>query len=311
MLGAVLALCSAAAFSVNSILIRRGVVRTSPTHAAFITVVMGLPMFVVAALVSGQLLQSGDLALSGYGYLAAGGVINFIVGRQLNYMAIEALGAARAAPFQALTLPYSVLIAFLFLGEGVSWFTGIGVALIVIGPAVMVERRKRVPVVVAAGPVAVEDAPAFVPRQLEGYVTAALASVAYGTSPILFRAAVAGHSGLTILSGTVAYAAATAVLLASTFFPARRYLVRSLEPQTLRLYFGASASVFAAQMFRFLALSVAPVAVVTALERMNSVFTLGLSYHMNRLLELITPRVALGVAISLAGTLLLVAGLAS
>jgi hypothetical protein len=42
---------------------------------------------------------------------------------------------------------------------------------------------------------------------------------------------------------------------------------------------------------------------------MNSVFTLALSYHMNRLLELITFRLVLGVAISLGGTLILIAGL--
>jgi drug/metabolite transporter (DMT)-like permease len=103
MLGAALALLAAGAFSVNSVLIRRGVVRTSPTHAAFITVVMGVPMFFLAALLTGQLFRFQDLALSGYGYLAVGGVVNYIVGRQFNYMAIEAIGAARAAPFQSLS----------------------------------------------------------------------------------------------------------------------------------------------------------------------------------------------------------------
>ncbi len=63
-------------------------------------------------------------------------------------------------------------------------------------------------------------------------------------------------------------------------------------------------------MLRFLGLSLAPVAVVTALERMNSVLTLGLSYHMNRMLELITMRVVIGVCISVLGTLILVAAIA-
>ncbi len=307
MLGAVFALLAAGAFSVNSVLIRRGVVRTSPTHAAFITVVMGVPMFLIAALVTGQLFRFQDLALSGYAYLAVGGVVNYIIGRQFNYMAIEAIGAARAAPFQSLTLPYSVLVAYLFLGESISIATGIGVALIVVGPAIMVERRIQQPVPVAAKP-GVVAGPVFVPRQMEGYILATLAAAAYGTSPILFRAALEGHTGLSALSGLIAYSAASAVLVASTLLPARRYLRRSLEPGTFRLFFGASFSVFAAQMLRFLALSVAPVALVTGLERMNSVFTLGLSYYMNRVLELINTRVVLGVAISVAGSLILVIG---
>jgi drug/metabolite transporter (DMT)-like permease len=292
------------------VLIRRGVVLTSPAHATFITVVMGVPMFFVAALVAGQLFRFQDLALSGYAYLAIGGAINFVAGRGFNYVAIEALGAARAAPFQALTLPYSVLVAFLFLDEGISILTAAGVALIMVGPAIMVERSPRQPTAVL-GPStgSLDSEPAFSPRQLEGYAAATLAAIAYGTSPILFRAALEDQTGLSVLSGLVAYSAAVVLLLASTMVPSRRYLLHSLEPATLRLYFGASFSVFAAQMLRFLALSLAPVAVVTSLERMNSVFTLALSYHMNRLLELITWRLVLGVAISLAGTLILIAGL--
>jgi drug/metabolite transporter (DMT)-like permease len=176
-----------------------------------------------------------------------------------------------------------------------------------IGPAIMVERRIRQPVAVPTAP-GVEPPPLFVPRQVEGYTLASLAAVAYGTSPILFRAALEGHTGLSALSGLVAYTSAAVVLVASTLVPSRRFLRRSLEPGTFRLFFSASLSVFAAQMLRFLALSVAPVALVTGLERMNSVFTLGLSYYMNRLLELITARVVLGVVISVAGSLILVIG---
>ncbi len=310
MLGAVLALLAAGAFSVNSVLIRRGVVRTSPTHAAFITVIMGVPMFFIAALVSGQLFKFSDLALLSYGYLAAGGVINYIVGRQFNYVAIEALGAARAAPFQSLTLPYSVVVAFIFLGESLSAPTIVGVMLIMIGPAIMVERKIQVPVAAAISQeVGVPAVPVFIPRQLEGYIAATMAAIAYGTSPILFRAALEGHAGLSALSGLVAYTAAAGVLMASTIMPSRRFLLNSLDSGTFRLFFGASFSVFAAQMLRFLALSIAPVAVETALERMNSVFTLGLSYYMNRTMELITPRVVVGVLISVVGSLVLVIGL--
>jgi drug/metabolite transporter (DMT)-like permease len=275
-----------------------------------VTVIMGVPMFFIATLVSGQLLNFRDLGLLAYGYLALGGVINYIVGRQFNYMAIEALGAARAAPFQALTLPYSVVVAFIFLGEGISIFTIVGVALIMIGPAIMVERKIQAPVAAAITQEFGEaPAPVFVPRQLEGYIAATMAAIAYGTSPILFRAALEGHTGLSALSGLVAYSAASLVLLASTVIPSRRFLLNSLDASSFKLFFGATFSVFAAQMLRFLALSMAPVAVETALERMNSVFTLGLSYYMNRSMEMITPRVVLGVVISVAGSLVLVAGL--
>jgi len=329
MLGAAFALLSAIAFSLNAVLVRRGVVLASASQAAFTTVLMGVPMFLLAALVTGQAFRAGDLPGASYAYLAAGGVINFVVGRQFNYKAINAIGAARAAPFQALTLPYSVLIAFLFLDESVTIGVGAGVALIMIGPAIMVERRARQSASVTApaptasvpnaGAAPVPAATAAVPnmqeqfalRQVEGYASAILASVAYGTSPILFRAALEDSTGISIFAGLVSYVAASGVLLMIALVPAQRDLVRALNPSMLRVFFGASFFVFAAQMLRFLALSLAPVAIVTGLERTNSVFTLILSWWFNRRLEFITLRVVIGIVTSVAGALILVAALAA
>ncbi len=343
MLGAAFALLSAVAFSLNAVLVRRGVVLASASQAAFVTVLMGVPMFLLAAIVTGQAFRAGDLPGARYAYLAAGGVINFVVGRQFNYKAINAIGAARAAPFQALTLPYSVLIAFLFLDESVTIGVGAGVALIMIGPAIMVERRARQPAAVTApaaagaaptggatpAPAATASVPnagaspdpratASVPnmeeqfalRQVEGYASAILASVAYGTSPILFRAALEDSTGISVFAGLVSYVAASGVLLAIAILPAQRDLVRALDPSMLRVFFGASFFVFAAQMLRFLALSLAPVAIVTGLERTNSVFTLILSWWFNRRLEFITLRVVIGIVTSVTGALILVAALA-
>lgn len=311
MLGAAFALLSAVAFSCNAVLVRRGVVSVSPSQATFITVVVGVPLFLVAAVVSGQVFRVDELAGSGYAYLAAGGVINFVIGRHLNYLSIEALGAARAAPFQSLTLPYSAVIALLFLGEEVSLAMAAGVTLVMVGPLIMVERRIRQPAlaVTPGGDATTTGEAPFVPRQAEGYLTATLAAVAYGTSPILFRAALEDASGFSMLGGLVSYVAATVVMLALLLLPGRRDQLKALQPATMRLFFGASFSVFVAQMLRFLALSLAPVAVVLSLERMNSVFTLVLSYRLNRALELITLRVVIGILTSLAGALVLVATL--
>lgn len=312
MLGALIALLSAMAFSMNAVLIRRGVVLATPSQATLVSVLLGVPMFLFAALATGQVLRAGDIPLESYGFLAAGGVINFVAGRHFNYKSIEAIGAARSAPFQALTLPYSVLIAFIFLGESVSLLVGVGVALIMVGPVIMVERRIQQPVAAAANPAGappLETGPVFRPRQMEGYIAALLASVAYGTSPILFRAALEDATGISIFAGFVSYAAAAVVLIAMALLPGRRDVLAAVNLPMMRIFFGASFFVFLAQTLRFLALSLAPVAIVTSLERTNSVFTLILSWYMNRSLEFITLRVVIGVLVSVLGTFLLVAAL--
>ena len=75
---------------------------------------------------------------------------------------------------------------------------------------------------------------------------------------------------------------------------------------TVRLFLGAGFFAFAAQMFRFVALSLAPVAVITPLQRTGAVFTLGLSWAINRHLEKITWRVVAGILVSVAGAVVLI-----
>jgi len=269
---------------------------------------MGVPMFLIASLVAGQLLRIGDLSLQAFGYLTAAGVIHFVVGRYFNYQAIGAIGASRTGPIQALQIPYSIFVAFIFLDEGVTLWMAIGIGLILLGPVVMVERRAPVPVTAAAAPT---PAPSSAParpqlRQVEGYTYAALSAIAYGTSPILIRAALEGESGLSILGGLISYTAAAAVLLASVVIPSQRAFVATLSPLTFRVFFGAAVAIFLAQMFRFIALSLASVAVVSTMQRLSSVFTLMLTWVMNRDLETITARLIASVIISVAGAVLLV-----
>ena len=312
MLGGLLAVLSAVAFSLNAVAIRRGVVQATPLQGAFVTVLIGLPLFFLAALLLGQLQRVTEVAGSTYALLAGAGIINFIGGRYFNYRAIDALGSARAAPFQAVALPYSILIAFLFLGEGLSLIMLIAVGLIILGPAIMVERRRESD---SESDVADPERHAVAlrlrQRQVEGYLFATGAAVAYGTSPILIRAAIEDSTEIALLGGLVAHAAAAAVLLAVAAFQPRSELRGALSSRVFSNFLFAGIWVFLAQVLRFLALALAPIAVATALERTQIVFTFLLAARVNRALELITMRVAAGVVASSLGAILLVATLAS
>jgi drug/metabolite transporter (DMT)-like permease len=255
--------------------------------------------------------------------LGGAGIVHYVIGRYFNYAAIEAIGAARTGPVHTLGLPYSVLIAYLFLDEGITAGMVAGMVLIMIGPLIMVERRRHAPVSAVApltpgapaDPVAAigDSAPAhdekpegFQLRQAEGYLFAIIAAVAYGSSPVLIRSALEGESGISLFGGLVSYVAAGGLLIASLALPSRRHLVHALEPASLRVFFAPGFFVFMAQVFRFLSLSLASVAVVATLLRFTTIFTLVLSYVMNRDLEKITWRVLAGVLLSLAGAILLV-----
>ncbi len=329
--GALLSLASSFSFSVNAILVRRGIAGAGATasQGAFITVLLGVPFGFAAVVITGQLLRFGEVAPTGYLLLLAAGVVHFGIGRYCNYRSVEAIGAARSGPIQGIVTPYSILMAVILLDEVVTLTMLFAIALVLLGPAVIIERRPRSPTpTTPAGPSpqpslpgegagrgplpggeGTRPAPARNPleiRLLEGYTFAILAALAYGTSPILIRAALMDATRTAAIGTFVAYCGASAVLLATLVMPGRRQLMGAINLRVMRLFGGAGLFVFLAQLLRFFALSLADVSVVNPLQRMANVFTVILTWMFNRSLETITLRVVIGVLVSFAGSALLV-----
>ena len=322
--GALLSLGSSFSFSVNAILVRRGIAGAGGTasQGAFITVLLGVPFGFIAVVLTGQVLRFGEIAPMGYLLLLAAGVVHFGIGRYCNYRSVEAIGAARSGPIQGVVTPYSILMAVILLDEVVTLTMLFAIALVLLGPAVIIERRPRTPAAVSPHPRVQEHAhplpegegtrpapPARNPlevRLLEGYTFAILAALAYGTSPILIRAALMDAARTAAIGTFVAYSGAAAVLLATLVLPKRRALIGAINLRVMRLFGGAGLFVFLAQLLRFFALSLADVSVVNPLQRMANVFTVILTWMFNRSLETITLRVVIGVLVSFAGSALLV-----
>ncbi len=316
--GALLSLSSALSFSVNAILVRRGIAGAGATasQGAFITVLLGVPFGFAAVVITGQVLRFGEVAPMGYLLLLAAGIVHFGVGRYCNYRSVEAIGAARSGPIMGVTTPFSVLMAVILLDEVVTLTMLFAIGLVLLGPAVILERRPRTPAPSSPHPNPLPGGEGARPapatrnplelRFLEGYVFATLAAVAYGTSPLLIRAALMDATRTAAIGTFVAYFGASAVLLATLVIPGRRQLIRAINLRYMRLFGGAGLMVFLAQLLRFFALSVADVSVVTPLQRMANVFTVILTWIFNRSLETITLRVVIGVLVSFGGSALLV-----
>ena len=316
--GALLSLTSALSFSVNAILVRRGIAGAGATasQGAFITVLLGVPFGFVAVILTGQLLRFGEVSPMGYLLLLTAGIIHFGGGRYCNYRSVAAIGAARSGPIQGITTPYSILMAVILLDEVVTLTMLFAIALVLLGPAVILERKPRTPASNATPPTSTSGggadsssappASALEIRLLEGYTFAILAAIAYGTSPILIRAALMDAARTAAIGTFVAYFGASAVLMATLVLPRRRQLIGAINVRYMRLFGGAGLAVFLAQLLRFSALAIADVSVVNPLQRMANVFTVILTWIFNRSLETITLRVVIGVLVSFAGSALLV-----
>ena len=317
--GAVYALLAAASFGFQSVATRRGVLASSAWTGIYITVIGGVPLFLLAATLSGQLFKASRLSAEAILLLMVAGSVHYLVGRYSSYRAIGAMGSTRTAPFHALSAPYSVVMAMLLLGERVTPLMGVGIGLVLFAPVVMIQRSVQGSSAGAAdssdpgesaswaasGPgTRSRDRAAPPPLRLrEGYLYGTLSSLAYGTTPIMIRAALR-DTGLSLLGGLIAYSTAATLLLLSLGLPGRLASMRSTQGTAVRWFMLGGVTIFMAQMLWFLALGAVPVTVVAPIMRTAALYTVFFSFLINRRLESFGPRVMLGVFLAVAGSVM-------
>ena len=302
MLGATFALLSAASFAINMVTARRGVLTGTPSQAMAISVPLGVLCFLLAAAVVGEVDRLLNFSPTSAAWMAGVGVLHFVVGRYCNYRATQAAGANLTSTVLHLQVVATLTLAVIVLHEPCSVLQMIGGVLIIAGS--LVTHRQRVRPASTQHAVKAAARNVFVPRRLTGYLFATLAALAYGTSPIMARMALAESAPANgLLGGLIAYGAATAVIaLAFVAAPIRRNIM-ALDRRNGRWFFYSGLSVAIAQGFFFAAIAVAPIMVVVPILQMSLVFLLIFSKWFNPDHEVFGRLVIIGVSISIAGAL--------
>jgi drug/metabolite transporter (DMT)-like permease len=298
MLGAILAICSAATFGFNSATVRRGVLSGTVFQAMAITVPIGVPLFLAATLVTGQIGNIVGFGWRSTGYLALAGILHFVWGRYWNYRAVKEMGANLSGAVQQVSLIAALGFAMLLLDEKLTVLRLVGIALVVCGPLIMTARRSK-----PKGKNG-EKAEGFQPNVLAGWFAALMATLGYGLSPTLVRAGLA-ESSASLAGGTISYIAATCAFALVLFIPGRLTHILAVDRGAAKWFTASGVFVFFAQMFRYLALAIAPVTVVTPIQRLSIVFRIILSTILNREHEIFDVRVVIGMVVSLLGALAL------
>jgi drug/metabolite transporter (DMT)-like permease len=295
LLGGLLALASAAVFAFESATARRGVVTASVTQALAVTVPLGVPIFLGFALALGALPIAGFSAQA-IAYLAAAGVLHFVWGRYCNYRASKAMGANLVAPVQQSNMLVTLALAIWILGEHLTPLRVIGIGLVVLGPALTYGPRRSEP-----------DTPKiFRPNYAEGYLFALLSSTGYGISPVLVRLALENRElPASLAGGLISYAAAALAFALVLLLPGQWRHVRALDPAAAKWFAISGVCVCFAQMLRYMALTLAPVSVVTPIQRLSLVFRLYFSRIINPEHELFGGRIVAATVVSLLGALAL------
>jgi len=313
MLGGWLALLAAATFAFSNVSARRGVIQGTVLQGLAITVPIGVPFFLVAALASGAGGALFDFSLRQMLFLAAAGICHFTLARYCAYRSVHALGSNLAAPVQRLSLPISLALALWLLGEYLTPLRAVGVVLVIFGPIIMLSgqvasgrsaKRKA-----AASPTETSPAAAttgFQPRYLEGYFFAVLSAIGYGISPLFVRAALEGADITTAIAGGFYSYAAAALLLAPAFVKrSTRRTIFTIRGEPAKWFLLAGLLTGVSQMIRYMALALAPVTVVSSIMVSSLVFRFLFSRIINRDYEIFSIWVVVGIAITMVGSLAL------
>ncbi|HEU0070190.1 MAG TPA: EamA family transporter [Alphaproteobacteria bacterium] len=322
MLGALLGLLSAATFAFNNAAVRRGVLSGSVAQAMAITVPVGLPIFLIGVILMDAFAPLGEFTLATWFWLSLAGVQHFILGRYCNYRATKAMGAVLTGPVQQSGLIFTLAIAVLALGEQLTPLRILGIILVIGGPALSLhdglsktkaKRPKREvsgagndETVIKVAANAAASKPAFEPNYVEGYTHALISALAQGTSPILVRFAL-GDKGLgaSVAGGLISYGAATLVFCLFLFWPGQWRHVVSVNREAAKWFTISGLFVGVSQLFRYMALAVAPVSVVTPIQRLSLLFRVYFARLMSRDHEVLEGKVIFGTVVSLVGTLAL------
>jgi uncharacterized membrane protein len=310
-LGGLLAVCSAATFAFNNASVRRGVLTGTVGQAMAITVPIGVPLFFLAALVTGHLATVTSFSTQALAALSAAGILHFVWGRYCNYRATMAIGTNLVAPVQQVNLIFTLCLAIWLLGEQLTVLRILGIALVVIGPGITSRAKPdgakdRDVSEHKITPIDAEKPPAFEPRYAEGYLFSLLSATGYGLSPILVRVGLEGRGlSASFAGGLVAYMAATVVMGLILLWPGNLRNALAINREAARWFTLSGVLVFLSQMFLYMAMSVAPVTVVSPINRLSMLFRLYFSRWLNPQHEVFGGSVIVGTVVSLAGAVAL------
>ena len=310
MLGGFIALLSAATFALNNASVRRGVLSGSVLQAMAITVPIGLPISLLVALATGSLAAVAGFSSRALFALSLSGIMHFVWGRYCNYRATRAIGTNLVAPIQQINLIFTLLLAIVILGETLTPLRALGIALVLLGPTFTLRERKPARKAEtmqnserAAG-LSIAGHPAFRPSYAEGYFWALMSATGYGLSPILVRIGLEGKGLAVSVAGNLVASLAAVAVMAVFLLPRLRHaLAVGREPAKWFTLSGILVAI--SQLFLYMAMSIAPVTVVSPINRLSILFRLYFSRLLNPKHEVFGGKVVVGTVVSLAGAVVL------
>ncbi len=290
-MGEILSLLSGIAFASSNVFTRRGVFHARESFSALpITIGVGTIIFFIALLVSGM---AGRLALlSWVGILSLGGagVLHFLIGRSFTYTSLRLIGANRTEPLLTSNMLFSVAFGLIFLNETLTFLQVIGIGAIFLG-VLLISMSSEGPVKGTRPGRGVI---------LKGVAAGLLAGLCYGISTLFIKVGLR-EVGSGIAGGFVSHLAAGLVVGVLVVGHENRSHVTRLSRTAFIPMLMGGAALALGQIFRYVALGLVPINVVSPLTSTANLFVPVFSFLVNRKMEVFSAKV-------LGGSLAVIAG---
>jgi drug/metabolite transporter (DMT)-like permease len=296
MIGSIFALLSASSFAANKIFIRRAVLKVSDASLGIlISVPMAVPLFFMILLFTGKARTIIGFSWQAYAWLLLAGTVHFIIGRSLNYKCTQVVGANIGNILSRADIPVSVTIGISWLNEPLTWKLAAGVLLVLIGIILAGTNIQNIK----------DSYGQFTKVPIRGYIYGLGCGVAWGISPIFVKLGLK-DSGSPVAGAFISFLAATMVLSLSLLNRQRRAAFTRMTGKAAGLFFIAGLFSCTANLFRYVALGLAPASVVTPLVSIQPVFGLFFAFLFIRQLEIFSKPVIIGTITVVIGTILIV-----
>jgi DME family drug/metabolite transporter len=282
----VIALLAAIAYALSFILAKRGMRHSTPITITFVSLLLQTTiLFIVAFAVTGI----PEIPAFIFAIFVIAGVLQAVV-RQLTYIGIEKIGAARSGPIRASVPLWSATLAIVFLGERMTTVIALGTLLVFAGIVLISWRADE----------GIKDfRPWYVIAPLLAAILGGVVyplrryALRYSDEPIYFGAIV-GVVGLLCTSLYIAVPATKERLV--------------WHRQSIGYFIAGGGFESLGLLLVLYALTYGPVIVVTPLTATLPLWVVLGSKLFLHDLEKITPRIIAGAALVVAGTIAITLG---
>ena len=143
-------------------------------------------------------------------------------------------------------------------------------------------------------------------KLLEGYAYGITSSICYGASPVLIALALEVSTWQLALYGAfLGHVAASLVLLVIVLAFGLTGEIRATDKKNIPFFMLSAVFVFLSQGLRYVALALAPVYIVSPMQRTSTIFRVIFSKIFNPTTELFGIWIWIGIGVSLLGAVLL------